>query len=534
MQPVLNLEDVKRVEQALTGVGVSISELMHRAGAAAAREVLRLKDVHKVVIFCGLGNNGGDGWVCALALMQQGVDVCVITPVAPDDLRADLARVVAKSAQTRGVRFFVAPPKDEIDALLLGADTVIDAMLGTGFRGEVRTPFNLWIQSINQAHARVVSLDVPSGLSAQTGLAQGECVWADMTVTMLVLKPGLLSDMGRDVCGAIIVAPLAEQTGALVREADPVAWRADLDDYLGILRAPSNAQDKFSRGSVLVVGGSLRYPGAAALSALAAARAGAGYVTLAVPAPVAPLLQTQLLDIPVIGLPADEEGVFTTEAGKVISQLAQKRTACVVGPGMRVSSGSVSVVSNLLTADVPLVIDADGLNCLTRLTSGSLDSFPELLRRRKPLVLTPHRSELGRLVGLSTAPESLTAAMEAARRIVWAQGGSEVCVVAKGSATACVSVEAAVLPKPGPACLATAGSGDVLSGIMGTYLARGEVDNDDLAILCSMACELHGVAGELAQGQVGSQAVMAHDLVEVLGRAQDQLDEEILFNNYEE
>ena len=530
MQPVLNVEDVKRVESGLTEVGVSVSELMHRAGAAAANEVLRMGDVESVAIFCGFGNNGGDGWVAAETLAGKKVRVTVVTPVEPDDITSDLARVVAKSAQASGVKILVAPPRYRVEELLGETDVVLDAMLGTGFHGEPRSPFDIWINCINASGARVVSVDVPSGLSAQTGLASGESVIADMTVTMLCLKPGLLSDRGRDVCGAIIVAPLAEQTERIAIEADPVAWRADLDDYLDVLEPASNAVDKFSRGSVLVVGGSTRFVGAPMMAAMAAARAGAGYVTLAVPEPVAPLIQARMMEVPVLGLPAGEDGTFSNKAIDLVAELAEKRTTTLVGPGMRVSSGTVGVVSRLLDTDVPLVVDADGLNCISRLTTNRVDEFPELLRRDAPIVLTPHRKELGRLVGLQdTPPASLTAAMEAARRIVWSDGGSELTVVAKGSATACVSVDVAVLPKPGPAALATAGSGDVLGGVIAAFLARSNVDNEDIPVLAAFACEVHGYAGSIAAERFGSRGAMARDIIDALGLAEDALEEQIAF-----
>ncbi len=531
MQPVLNVEDVRQVEEALTHVGVSVSELMHRAGSALAHEVLRMGDVKEVAILAGLGNNGGDGWVAAEVLMKRGVRVTVVTPVEVDSIHSDLARVVAQSARKEGVGVMVAPPRDQLEALFAQSDVVIDAMLGTGFRGEVRAPFGVWIDTVNSSGARVVSADVPSGLSAQTGLAAGACVIADVTVTMLVLKPGLLSDAGRDACGAIVVAPLAEQTERLAREADPVAWRPDLEDYIEVMEPPSSAVDKFTRGSVLVVGGSARYPGAAMMAAKAAARAGAGYVTLAVPAAIAGIVQTHMLEIPVIGLPSGDDGCFSERARDAVATLAEKRTVTLVGPGMRVNAATVSVVSRLLETEVPLVIDADGLNCLARLTSGKLDDFPELLRRKDPLVLTPHRGELGRLVGLAdTPPDSLTSQMEAARRIVWADGGSELCVVAKGSATACVSTEMALLPKPGPAALATAGSGDVLGGIIAGMMAGSHIGTDGLTLLTALACEVHGQAGAIASERYGSRGVMAGDIIDTIGLAQDAIERQVSYD----
>lgn len=531
MQPVLNVEDVRLVEEALTRVGVSVSELMYRAGAALAHEVERLGDVTEVTVLAGLGNNGGDGWVAAENLKAHGAHVTVVTPVEIDGIHSDLARVVAQTARKAGVGVMVAPPRDQLEALLSRSDVVVDAMLGTGFRGEVRPPFSVWIDAANTSGLRVVSADVPSGLSAQTGLAEGPCIMADVTVTMLALKPGLLADAGRDACGSIVVAPLAEQTERLVREADPVAWRPDLDDYIGVMEPPSSAVDKYSRGSVLVVGGSSRYPGAAIMAAKAAARAGAGYVTLAVPASVAGIAQSHLAEVPVVALPADADGNFALPARDLVAKLSEKRDVALVGPGMRVNGATVGIVSTLLECEAPLVIDADGLNCLARLTSEKLDDFPELLRRKKPLYLTPHRGELGRLVGLAdTPPASLTSAMEAARRIVWADGGSEICVVAKGNATACVSADVALLPKPGPASLATAGSGDVLGGILAGLLASTHVDNDDLPLLAALACEVHGQAGAIAAQRFGTHGVMAGDLIDAVGLAYDAISQQVTYS----
>lgn len=531
MQPVLNIEDIRAVERRLSDAGVSVSELMHRAGGAAAQEVMHLGDVSRVVVLAGFGNNGGDGWVAAEDLKASGVDVRVVTPCEPENLHGDLAPMVARAAIESGVKYLVGPSRDELDQLLGAADVVLDAMLGTGFHDAPVAPLSIWIDALNSSGARVVSVDVPSGLSAQTGRAPGAVVVADVTITMLALKPGLLSDDGRDVCGSIVVAPLAEQTARLVYEADPVAWRCETADYIDVLQPPTCVVDKYTRGSVLVVGGSTRFPGAAIMAAKAAARAGAGYVTLAVPEPVANLARTHLLEIPVVGLPADADGTFSNAARAQVAELAARRSAVLVGPGMCVTGGTVGVVSTLLEGKTPLVVDADGLNSIARLTNNALDEFPELLRRSAPLVLTPHRRELGRLVGLTgdASPDTLTSALDAARRVVWADGGSEIVAVAKGTATACVGVEVALLPKPGPACLATAGSGDVLAGIMAGLLSRG-IETENLPTLTALACEVHGCAASIAQERFGSRGVMAADIIDSVGVALDAVEDRATFS----
>lgn len=535
MQPVLNVEDVRQVEKKLVRVGVSVSELMHRAGRSVAQEVMRLADTKRVVVLCGTGNNGGDGWVAAETLAQSGLDVCVVTPISPDEIKSDLARVVASSARDAKIPVVIGPSMSELEELLCGADVVVDAMLGTGFHDEPAAPFDMWIDVVNASGARVVCVDVPSGLSAQTGHAQGACVIADMTITMLSLKPGLLSDEGRDVCGAIVVAPLADQTARLVRETDPVAWRSDVSDYVEVLDAPSNAIDKYSRGSVLIVAGSVRFPGAAVMAARAAARAGAGYVKLAVPECIVPVVQTHLLEVPVIGLPCESDGTFSASACNHVRQLAEHARAVVCGPGMCATASTSRIVSTLLSTSVPLVLDADALNCLAQLANDHLENYPELIRRQAPLILTPHRRELGRLVGLSTMPpDSLTTVLDTARRIVWSEGGSELAIVAKGNATACVNVDVALLPKPGPASLATAGSGDVLSGILGALLTRMPAnETQNLPLMCALGCEIHGYAGSIAADRMGSRGVMATDIIDAIGLAMDAVEDHATFSGIE-
>ena len=511
MQPVLNVEDIKRVEVSLTRVGVSVSELMHRAGYAAAQEVLNLGgSIDNVVILAGMGNNGGDGWVAAEALRSRNVNVKVITPIEPDQISGDLARQMAQRAVRSGISVLVGPPKTELADLLSTTDAVLDCMLGTGFHGKVRAPFDIWIETLNESGARVLAVDVPSGLDSQTGHAEGACVIADMTVTMIALKPGLLADAGRDVCGSIVVAPLAEQTERLVVDADPVAWRTDLEDYLTNIPAQLNDVDKFSRGSVLVVGGSSRFPGAVVMAARSAARAGAGYVTLAVPEAIVPIVQIQCPEIPVVGLPCDAGGVLTEDAVSSVAELAGMRTVTLVGPGMRVSGGTVAVTSSLIDSGLPLVVDADALNCIARLTNNNLPD--------------------GRLVGmLDTPPASLVEQLDASRKIIWADGGSELVVVAKSAATACVGVQKAVLPKPGPATLATAGSGDVLSGIIAGRLALAGGTSDDLPVFCALACEVHAYAGQLAAEKFGTRGVLASDISDAIGLAADTIEEQIAF-----
>ena len=196
---------------------------------------------------------------------------------------------------------------------------------------------------------------------------------------------------------------------------------------------------------------------------------------------------------------------------------------------MRVAGGPVTCVNALLRTDCPLVVDADGLNCLARLTENNVCDFPELTRRDAPLILTPHRRELGRLVGRAdNPPATLEDQLECARQVIWTDGGSELVIVAKGTATGCVGVDQAVLPKPGPAALATAGSGDVLAGMMASYLAQSHGQVADLPLLAALVCEIHGYAGSLAAEAFGTRGVMASDIIDRIGLAADVIEEHAL------
>lgn len=190
MQPVLSTEETRRLEDLIEKDGTSKAELMELAGEFAA-SVVEKRNPKRVVVLVGFGNNGGDGWVAADVLRQKGIAVDVVSPVEPDEIPAALARHVARRTAARDVDVHVGPSKDELAELVEGADIVLDAILGTGFHGELRPPFSIWIPTLNDLEAYVVSVDVPSGLDSDTGVVAGACVRADETATMLATKMGL-------------------------------------------------------------------------------------------------------------------------------------------------------------------------------------------------------------------------------------------------------------------------------------------------------------------------------------------------------
>lgn len=522
MRPVLSTEEVIRLENLIDKEGMSKAELMEHAGEFVAHIVEKVHPDH-VAVFTGFGNNGGDGWVAADILSGAGIRVDVITPVSPDEIKSSLARHVARRTAERDVNVVVGPSRDELVDLLNECDLIVDAILGTGFSGNLRPPFSIWIPTINESGLPVVSVDVPSGLDADTGHIASDCVCATTTATMIVPKVGLYSGEASAYVGELVCGSLYEGLDRVIADVDHAAEIVDPADLIDVIPDLPAYADKYSRGSVLVVGGSAQYPGAAIMAAKSAARAGAGYVAVAAPEDCANIIRLALPSVPVFSIPADTRGAFGAAAFSAVREHARKFDCVVCGPGMTTTSGGMQVVTDLLTLDVPLVLDADGLNCLSRLAIGGIDATPELYRREAPLILTPHYRELSRLVDDEDVCD-LTSAVEAAQKILWAAGSDNMVVVAKGPTTAIVGVEKVFLPQSGPASLATAGSGDVLAGIIAANVATSHGGVDRWELLVAYAVAVHSYTGYAAASLMGEKSVIATDLIDCIGDAMQMVE----------
>lgn len=527
MKPVLSCDEVRALEDIIDAAGTSKAELMEHAGEFTAAQVLKLAP-KRALVLVGFGNNGGDGWVAADILSQKGVAVDVVSPLEPDEISSSLARHVARRTAGRDVNVIVGPSRTELEELVVKADVVVDAILGTGFHGSLRPPFSIWIPTVNELAPTVVSVDVPSGLDAQTGRVEDDCVRATVTATMLAPKIGLYSSDGPEYAGDVVCGRLYDKFDEVIGDVEHAAEIVEPADLTGFLMPlPANI-DKYSRGSVLVVAGSASYPGAAIMAAKAAARAGAGYVAVAAPSACANLIRMALPSVPVIDVPSDSRGAFGAAASKTVCETACKFSCVLCGPGMTTAAGCLDVVSGLMALDVPLILDADALNCISKVAIGGIDQTPELYRREAPLILTPHYRELSRLVGTDEVVD-LTTAIEAAQRVLWAGGSSDMVIVAKGPATAVVGVEKVLLPQAGPASLATAGSGDVLAGILAGTLALARRDlADPWELLCAYAVNVHSYTGFAAASQLGERSVIATDLIDYIGPAIQLITEEAL------
>jgi ADP-dependent NAD(P)H-hydrate dehydratase / NAD(P)H-hydrate epimerase len=473
--------------------GIPSLELMERAGEALAHVVAQHVPAGRIAVVCGKGNNGGDGLVAARLLRQAGRDVEVVAPwpsqSLSDDARAMLARLPG------------AAPVDYDPALLADADGLVDALLGTGSSGAPKDAVAGAIEALNAAPGKVIAADVPSGVDASTGEVPGVAVHATATATFHRAKPGLWIAPGKAYAGAVSVVDIG-----IPRDA-PGDEDAGLITPGVLLDMPRRgvASTKFSSGNVVIVGGSRGLTGAPCMSALAAIRAGAGYVTVGAPASLELAFAARLLEAMLVGLPEDD-GALSPAALEPTLAAAGRADAVVLGPGLGRSHGAQELARELTQRiEVPLVIDADGLNAL----AGRLD---ELRRRHAPTLLTPHAGELARL--LETESEAIERARLRHARAAAAR--SQAIVVLKGDDTIVAAPSGHVAISPGGApALATAGTGDVLAGVMGAMLAKRLAP----AHAACAAVLVHLRAGQIAAAPNGPDGVIASDVIAALPAA---------------
>ena len=434
-EPLYTAAEMRAAEERYPGYPGSAGELMERAGAAVAAEVLcAFPEARRIAAVCGGGANGGDGRIAARILRESGRDV-----VETDD------------------------PSN--------VDLVLDALFGTGFHRAPRAEAAAAIERINACGAPVVAVDVPSGVDASTGETAGAAVDADLTVTFHARKVGLVVAPGRFHAGRVVVADIG-------LEAAPTAVVRGTPALLDRVPRRGARDTKFSSGSLLVVGGAPGTTSAAALTATAAMRADAGYVTLAVPAAALPVAEALALE------PVKRGFEWANAADSLESDVARS-SALAVGPGLGRSDEARALVRTLLgTSSLPVVVDADGLF--------GLEPAP----RDAPTILTPHAGELARLLEVESAwvaAHRLEAAARAAERfgaVVLLKGADTIVCAPDGRTVVCDT---------GPSSLATAGTGDVLTGIFGAFLAKG-LDAVDAAAAAAVA---HGLAARAVPHQAG-------------------------------
>ena len=451
-EPLYTADEMKQAE-----AGHDVDELMARAGRAVAEEaMLRFPDAQRFVAVCGGGANGGDGRIAL-----------------------DVLEAAGKAARTSE------------DAPVEEADVVIDALFGTGFHGEPREDAARAIEAMNRSGKPIVAVDLPSGVNASTGEIAGASVKATVTVTMHARKVGLEVAPGRFRAGEVAVADIGLPD---VR----TEHRLVAPEILDAIPRRRADQNKYTAGTVLVVGGSRGLTGAPSLAAVAAFRADAGYVAVAVPDSTLPVFEQRLLEAVKLPCP-EEDGTISPRAVDPIAEFASKAGALALGPGLGRGRGPQEVVRRLLAElDRPVVVDADGLHEL------------EPFERSAPTVLTPHEGELARLLGVRSewvAAHRLEAVRRGADsfRCVCLLKGADTLVAAPGEGVLVVSL--------GTPALATAGSGDVLTGIVAAFLSK--------RVEPLQAAAAAAAAQQLASREVPQAGAVASDIAAALPRVLD-------------
>jgi NAD(P)H-hydrate epimerase len=496
LTPLPDADEQRVLDQwAIEQLGIPSLDLMERAGTGLAQLIAARAPEGRVVVVCGKGNNGGDGLVAARLLRSARRDVAVATVGSPDELRGD-ARVNLE-------RLPGEPPRQFTAELVGDADVIVDAILGTGFSGQPREPAASAIDAINDAggDAQVIACDVPSGVDGSTGEVQGTAVRAVATATFHAAKPGLWIAPGKAHAGEVVVLDIGIPAGGPV---DPAVGLIE-DLVTNDIPRRGSESTKFAAGSVLVCGGSTGLTGAPCLAAEAAMRAGAGYVTAGVPAALNAIFESRLVEVMTVPLP-DADGALQPAALDPALERAGRVDALVLGPGLGRHEETSKFARELARrAELPLLLDADGLNAHAQ-------ALESLAGRAAATVLTPHAGELGRLLG---EPSSAVGQrrLHSART---AAAASQAIVVLKGDDTLVADPAGRVgISRGGSPALATAGTGDVLSGVIGALLAKRM---DSFHAACA-GVFVHAVAGRRAARAIGPDGVIARDVIDALPRS---------------
>jgi len=506
--PLLTGKQMASIDRRAIAGGASGADLMDAAGCAvfdAVREVAGGLRGRSVVVLCGKGNNGGDGFVFARLAQVEGARVSCFLAASADDVVGDALHHLNLLKPHVDVRDAAA--SQDVMESLSQADVSVDALLGTGLEGPARDPIAEWIRLVDRADCLKVAVDVPSGLNADNGTAEGPCARADATVTFAAPRIGHFHHPGRSLCGRLFLRDIGIRPEVVQAEgiSTSVIGLHGIRDLLFV--RPADAH-KGSCGRVAVIAGSEGMTGAASLTSMAALRSGAGLVTLGTPAGLSDILEVKLTEIMTRPLPdVGKRRCLALRGRGEIQALFQSVDAIAIGPGLGTYRETSELVRRLLQdLTAPTVLDADALNAI----AGSV----ELLREASaPVVITPHVGEFSRLTGRAVA-DVKSDPIGAARFLAQEIG---ITVVLKGTPTVVASAEGNTWVNPsGNAGMATAGSGDVLTGLLAGQLAQGL---EPVQAAC-VSVYLHGLAGDLASEWMGEAGMIASDILAHLPEAE--------------
>lgn len=486
--------------------GIPSDQLMENAGQGVVRLIVENRIAlsgEMVAVLCGKGNNGGDGLVIARGLYQQGITPRVFLFAQPDDLRGDAALNFNRlpEAVRQSLQVVIpgenAPPEDYLDAIQSSA-LIVDALFGTGFRGRLPEAWDAFLLPLRPLREKILAVDIASGVDSNTGEASPQAVQAKWTATMGLPKKGQLLREGLDCTGHLEVLDIGfPRDLTLCGEQDIALLEAD--DIARLLPRRLPSAHKGTAGRLLVIAGSTGLTGAATLCCEAALCAGAGLVTLGIAESLNTIVEIKITEVMTQPLPDTGDGHLSEAATEVIVEAAKRCDALAIGSGLGRHPSTLKLVCDLLQKmDVPLVLDADGIYAVA--------SAPEVLRG-KPIVLTPHPGEMAHFLGISieeVQQKRWEISSETARRL-------GITVVLKGAASVIAAPDGRLRINPtGNSAMASAGMGDVLTGLVASFLTQGlkPFEAAQAAVYC------HGLAADLWVAECGYHSITAGEVLD--------------------
>lgn len=488
--------------------GIEGLALMEDAGAGTARFIARelgSPSGRTIAVVCGKGNNGGDGFVIARELQAGGARVSVHLVGRVDDVTGDARTNLDRLGRENIVEVTGEETVDSLSEAMAGSDVVVDALFGTGFEGEPKGLFAGVIARMNLCGRPILAVDVPSGLNATTGRAEGECVSATWTCTMGLPKAGFYIGDGRAQTGHVHVVDIGVPS-EVVEAAGIHDNVLTMEEAAALLPERPSDGHKGTFGKIVVVAGSVGYTGAAALASMSALRSGAGLVTLGTPASLNDIMEIKLTEVITRPLPETKGRSLSRGAVPAIMEMLETADALAIGPGVSRDSETADAVRAVVgDVTIPCVVDADGLNAL------SIDGLAGRAGDA-PLVLTPHPGEMSRLTGYGLG-DIQSGRSEVAREVARESGAT---VVLKGAGTVTAGPDGELFLNPtGNDGLGSAGVGDVLTGVIAALLGRGMTGLHASAL----GAFVHGLAGDLAVAGLGRAGMIAGDVLEMVPEA---------------
>lgn len=458
-----------------------------------------------VVIICGKGNNGGDGFAMARYFSNWGLKVTVILLASASQIKGDALTNFVIIKRIGGIEVMEASASSELDNCrhyIEGCNYIIDAIFGTGLNSDVEGIYHEAIEVINSSGKQVMSIDIPSGLNSDNGQVMGIAVRADLTVTFGFPKLGEIIFPGAGLVGRLTCVDISIPD-AVANMVESRHYMTEPDDFNYLFKDGKSDSHKGDRGHLLILAGSTGKTGAAAMTALGALRAGAGLVTLGVPASLNNILEAKLTEAMTVPLPETAEGTLSVKAKKEILRLAEGKSAIAIGPGLSTNPETTALAREIvMQCDLPMVIDADGLNALSE-----RPSFLEKLDGKK--ILTPHPGEMARLLCI----KGYDIQLDRIKTVTSFIEKYKCCLVLKGARSLTTSSPDRIYVNPtGNPALSSGGSGDVLTGIISGLLTRG------ISVIkaATAGVYLHGLAGDLLAEKMGKAGVIAGDLLDVI------------------